>query len=121
MKKNITLRRISSQLLVLGLALLFAENTFADAVTPLKSPTPAVGTLYDFIVIILGIVIKISIPILTVFFIYTGFLFVSAEGDVKKLTDARRMFTYGVIGAAIVLGSVLIATVVNGTLTQITS
>lgn len=101
-------------------ALFLAGYAFAE-VTKLRSPTPAVGSLFDFIVVILGIIIKISIPALTVFFIYAGFLFVSAQGNEKKLAEAKSMFLWGVVGAAIVLGSVVLATVIQGTVVQITS
>jgi len=87
--------------------------------TKLASPTPAIGTLFDFIKAILNIAIKIGIPVITLFFIITGFKFVSASGDPTKLKEARNMLLGTVIGTAVLLGSVVIANIVQGTMTLI--
>ena len=101
------------------LILLAAANAVAQGVTPLVSPTPKVGSLFDFITTILGIVIKISIPALTVYIIYSGFTLATAGGDEAKYKNAKTMLIWGFIGAAIVLGAVVIARALQGTVNAI--
>ncbi len=70
---------------------------------------------------ILGIVLQISVPVAVVFIIYSGFLFVTARGDPKKLTDAKRTFMWTVVGIAVLLGASVIAGVIDATIKQIKS
>ena len=51
--------------------------------------------------------------------IYTGFLFVTARGDVAKITTAKQAFLYVIIGAAIMLGAFVIKTAITGTVEQL--
>ena len=85
----------------------------------LASPTPAIGTLFDFITKVLEIVIKISIPVVALAFIWTGYLFVSASGDPTKIKEARGWLLGTVIATAIIFGSIVIANIVQGTMTLI--
>ena len=57
-------------------------------------------------------VIKILTPVVALAIIYSGFLFVSAQGNSEKLGDAKRALTYTLIGAAILLGSWALAQLV---------
>lgn len=53
------------------------------------------------------------------FFIYSGFLFVTAMGDEKKLEKAKNVFTYTVIGTILLVAASLIATVLKTTIESI--
>lgn len=74
-----------------------------------------VDNINDFIKTILTGVIKISIPIIALAIIYSGFLFVSARGNSEKLGEAKRALLYTAIGAAILLGSWAIAQIISNT------
>ncbi len=91
-------------------------TSFAEGVTKLASPTPGVGTLFDFVTAILNIVIKISIPVVSLAFIWTGYLFVSANGVEAKITEAKYWLYKTVIATAIIFGAVVIATIVKNTI-----
>ncbi|MCX6738595.1 MAG: hypothetical protein NT098_00900 [Candidatus Parcubacteria bacterium] len=93
--------------------------SFAQGVTKLTSPTPAVGTLFEFVTAILNIVIRISIPVITLSFIWTGYLFVSASGDPAKLKTARGWLIGSFIGAIVILSAVIVATIVKNTIGQL--
>lgn len=54
-------------------------------------------------------VIKVSIPLVGIFLVYAGFLFVTAGGDEKKLETAKTTFYWSIIGAAVLLGSSVLA------------
>ncbi|MCF7834247.1 MAG: hypothetical protein K9L98_03210 [Candidatus Pacebacteria bacterium] len=49
--------------------------------------------------------LRLGMPLLVVAIIYSGFLFVAAQGNATKLETARKSFMYTMIGAAILLGS----------------
>jgi len=81
--------------------------------------TPNITSIPDFIKSILDIAIKVGIPVGTIFIIWAGFLFVTAQGDETKLRKAKSALFWASIGLAVLLGSWLIATAIVGTITQI--
>lgn len=82
--------------------------------TKLDNPIPYY-TLNGFIKALLEGVLKIGIPIIALAIIYSGFLFVFARGNSEKLTTAKDALLYTLIGAAILLGSWAIATLISDT------
>jgi hypothetical protein len=85
------------------------------AIEPLENPT-RVPTLFDFIKEILTIIVKIGIPVATVFIIWSGFLFLTAQGDEAQLTKAKHSFVWACVGTAVLLGAWLLATAIKGTI-----
>lgn len=63
-------------------------------------------------------IVRIALPILVIFTVYAGFLFVEAQGNEEKLGKAKENLKYVIIGALIVLGSWTIASVIKGTVDQ---
>src|SRR3972149_8741316 len=53
---------------------------------------------------------QIGLPIAALFLVWSGFLFVSARGDAKKLETAKSTFYWSVIGPALLVGASAIAT-----------
>ncbi len=103
-----------------------AADTVSNTGEPLTFPNPfgttAGGptTLYGFIEYVLkNIVMPIGAVIVVFFLIYSGYLFVTAQGSEDKLEDAKKMFYGVVIGAVILLGSWAIALAIKGTVCQI--
>jgi len=76
-------------------------------------------TFMDFVQAILQVVLKIGIPVAAMFIIYSGFLFVKAQGNEAELTKAKNAFTYAVIGTAILLGSWLLAKGIESTINSL--
>lgn len=79
----------------------------------------SVNTLQEFIKKFLDVVLTIAIPVIALFIIYSGFLFVTAQGNSKKLTDAKNTLLYTIIGAAILLGAWVLASAVAETVNQV--
>lgn len=77
------------------------------------------STFMDFVKAILEVVLKIGIPVAAMFIIYSGFLFVKAQGNEQELVKAKHAFTYAVIGTAILLGSWLLATGIESTINSL--
>jgi len=113
--KNIKNRvlTITTYLFALALPIL----TFAQADTgPTKLPNPIKSnTIGALLAQILDIMLTIGLPIIVVFFIFSGFRFVAAQGNETKLTEAKRGFKWTFIGAAILLGAKVLAELLQGT------
>ncbi|MDO8523219.1 MAG: TrbC/VirB2 family protein [bacterium] len=99
------LSRAVYAILALGLG---ALNAYAfDFENPIKAND--FGTVVQAIA---GLMLKIGIPVATIFLLYAGFLFVTARGDETKLKTAKEVFWYTVIGTAIIVGASVIASAV---------
>lgn len=69
---------------------------------------------------LLDIVLTIAVPIIAVAIIYTGFLFISAQGNPEALKKAKTTLMYVLIGAAILLAAYVIAEAIESTVRAIT-
>lgn len=87
------------------------QNPLGDNITDIPS----------FIKEVINIIIYIGIPIITLAIIYTGFLFVKAQGNPEELTKAKRTLLYTLIGGALLLGAFVIAEAIGKTVEDITS
>src|SRR3989344_6787606 len=94
------------------------NNTIITLDNPLVN---RVNNLPSFIYMILDLAFQIGAIFSVLAIIYVGFLFVSARGDPEKLKTARTAFLYTVIGIAVLLGAVLIATVIQSTISNVST
>lgn len=78
-------------------------------------------TINDFIKAILEGALKIGMPIIALAIIYSGFLFVFAQGNESKLKEAKNALLYSLIGAAILLGAWSIAILISETVIKVGS
>lgn len=74
-----------------------------------------INTLNGFIQKILEGVIKIGIPVVALAVVYSGFLFVKAQGNSEEIGKAKDALLYTLIGAAILFGSWAIAQLISET------
>lgn len=73
-------------------------------------------SVQEFLLKILSIVTDIIGPIIVVFMlVYVGFLFVTAQGIPAKISAAREMLLWTVVGALILLGAKVIALGIQAT------
>ncbi len=121
-KKNIYLLLLILFLAVFPLFSLAQPITDDDDITDIPTstgritnPLTGVNSIPALIQIILEGVLKIGIPIIALAIIYSGFLFVSAQGKPEAITKAKNAFMYTLIGAAILLGSWAIAKLISET------
>ncbi len=78
------------------------------------------GTIQELLLAIINIIIYIMSPVIVLMVIYTGFLFVKAQGNAAKLTEARKALLGVLVGAAIVLGAFGIAEAIKSTMQSVT-
>jgi hypothetical protein len=83
------------------------------------NPLGNINSIPTFIETILNFVLIVGVPIVTLAIIYCGFLFVEARGNAEKITKAKGALLYTVIGAALLLGSWVIANAIQGTINEI--
>lgn len=106
---------------VLGLiavsSALFAAD-IAAAQAQLQNPL-AVQGVADFVALVLKVMVMIALPIISFFIVYSGFLFITAQGNEEKLSKAKANLVYVIIGSALILGAWVIATLIGGTVSQI--
>jgi len=75
--------------------------------------------IQSFVATALKALVIIALPIITVFIVISGFMFVFARGNEGKLTKAKENFVYVIIGAILILGAWVLATLIGGTVTQV--
>lgn len=106
-------------------ALAFAFVSFAHAEcrqNELCNPlSREFSSIPGFIAGALRVLVIIALPIISLFIVYSGFLFILAQGNTGKLETAKKNFLYVIIGAILILGAWVIATLIGGTVSQLTS
>ena len=85
----------------------------------INNPLKAGSDIPTIIASVLGLIVKIGAVVATFAFIYSGFLFVKAQGNEKELETAKTVFTNTCIGVAVLLGAQLIASIIIGTINTI--
>ncbi len=92
--------------------LLLPQLLLADGIRyTLESPI-AVTSIEGLLLAILNAFIVIAIPIVVLFIIYSGFLYVTARGNVEQTKKATTSLTYAIIGGVILIGAVAITEIV---------
>lgn len=79
------------------------------------------SSITDFIAGALRVMVMVSLPVITLFIVYAGSQFILARGNQGKLTEAKTNFMYVILGALLILGAWVIATMIGGTITQLTT
>ena len=99
----------------------FAQAAGLALEVKIKNPLEKSGitTLPGFIESALNMVLVVGVPIVALAIIYSGFLFVSAQGNSEKISEAKNTLKFTLIGAALLLGSWVIAQAIQGTITEI--
>ena len=107
-------------LIITNLAVMFFA-TIASAQTGLNNPLNSnFSSIPAFIAGALKALAMIALPIITLFLVISGFLFVTAQGNQQKLETAKKNFYFVIIGALLILGAWILATLIAGTISQLT-
>jgi hypothetical protein len=78
-----------------------------------------VDTVQGAIEVFMDAVIKIAIPFIVVFLIWSGLQFILAQGNQEKLRAAKQTFWYTIIGALLILGAWAITDAIVGTVNSL--
>lgn len=86
-------------------------NTGTTLVNPLKAGTSLESFLRD----ILSFVIRIGTIVVILMLVFVGFKFVTARGEPGKITEARGMLLWTIVGALVLLGAQAISSGIQAT------
>ncbi len=92
-----------------------ADSSQLSKYLQLKNPIKGTTDVNGFISNILDAMVVILSPILVLALLYSGFLFVSAQGNTEKLGEAKKALIWTVVGAAIVFGAHGVADILGST------
>lgn len=123
MKKLPIILASLSVFLFLGITVVLAQGSVGGPTSvdvKLDNPFGANKNLFTLVrTIINDIILPIGGVIAVLAFIYSGFKYVTAQGDVKKIEDAHKALLATTIGTAVLLGAWVLATVVCKTIALI--
>src|SRR3989344_6685113 len=101
---------------------IYLENVFAQVSSSVKLENPlrpGLNSIPALISAILDIVVQIGIPVVALFIIYSGFLFVKAQGNPTELETAKKALVWTLVCAAVLLGASVLSSVISGTIDQL--
>ena len=81
---------------------------------PIKYPN-----LTAFFLEIVNTVIQYGALLIVLFIVFAGFKFITAQGNSDKVSEARQMLTWIVVGAFVLLGVYVIRAAICGTIGQL--
>lgn len=72
----------------------------------------AVNSIEELLVAILNILIVLATPLIVLYIIYAGFLYVTARGNAEQTKQATNALTYAIIGGVLIIGAVALSTII---------
>ena len=75
--------------------------------------------LTSFFLEIVNVVIQYGALLIVFFIVFAGFKFVTAQGNSEQVSEARKMLTWIVVGAFVLLGVYVIRAAICGTIGQL--
>ncbi len=81
-----------------------------ELTNPLQSKS-----IQDFLLKIIDVILVFALPIIILYIMYAGYLFVTARGDTGQIETARTALLWAVVGGVIALGAKVIIGVIQGT------
>ncbi len=82
----------------------------------LQNPLNNISSFGELISAILDIVMMIGFPVAVLAIMYSGFLFVTAQGNSEKLESAKNALLWTIVGTAILLGSWVLSMGISSTI-----
>jgi len=83
---------------------------------PVKS-----ASINEFLMDAVGEVVKYGLILIVFFLVLAGFKFVVAQGNPEKISEARKMLVWVIVGAFVLLGVYVIKAAVCGTIDKISA
>ncbi len=116
------IKKILNPLLLL-VSTFFAVLTVAHAqaglydnpIKILDSTGAKVETIPQFLLLLVDLVFLFGMPIVVIFIIYAGFLFVTAGDNESQISKAKTTIIWTLIGAAVLIGAKVIAMAIQTT------
>lgn len=103
-------QHIFSSLITVGLLLPYRADAVGLSFNVKNHLT--VNSVEDLLVAILNIFIVLVTPLIVLYIIYAGFLYVTARGNVAQTEQATKALTYAIIGGVLILGAVALSAII---------
>ena len=97
----------------------FAQGEYPNPIKILGADGQAVKDIPSFLLLLVDLVFLIATPIIVIFIIYAGFLFVTAGDNEAQVTKAKTVILWTLIGAAVLLGAKVIAAAIQATVLEL--
>ncbi|PIR69563.1 MAG: hypothetical protein COU47_02300 [Candidatus Niyogibacteria bacterium CG10_big_fil_rev_8_21_14_0_10_46_36] len=106
-KKSLSLLKYAA-FFILNIALFHRASAQSEIDNPVDS-----GTFGELITKIAAIITQVTLPLVILFLILAGAMFVFGRGNPQQLARAKTIFWWTVIGAAIIVGAWFIAIAID--------
>jgi len=73
----------------------------------------------DALILVIDILLTFALPLIVLYIMYAGYLYVTAQGNPAKVTEARTALLWAVVGGVIVLAAKIIISVIQSTATAL--
>ena len=73
----------------------------------------------QFLLAMVDLAFLVIMPIIVIFIVYSGFLFLTAGDNEAKITTAKKTFMWACIGAAVALGAKVMEKAIEATILEI--
>ena len=70
---------------------------------------------------VLQLVARLGAIVAVLYFIYGGFLYVTAQGDENAIAKAHSTLKWAAVGTAVILGAEVLARIIQGTVSSLTN
>lgn len=98
-----------------------ATATNQELAIEIDNPIPNVSSVSSLVETAMEIVMKIGIPLLVLMVVYSGALYLFAQGNPNKIKEAHDALTYTLIGGVILLASWGIMQMIYSALISVTA
>lgn len=76
-------------------------------------------SISEFLLQIIDILLVFALPLIVLYIMYAGYLFVTARGNTEQISTARAALLWAVVGGVLVLGARIIISVIQDTVTSL--
>lgn len=90
-------------------------SRYTNPITITGSDGTPIKTIPEFLLALVDIVFLFGMPIIVLFIIYGGFLFVTAGDNEAQITKSKKTILWTLIGAAVLIGAKVIAMAIQST------
>jgi len=99
---------------------MYAMAALQTGATTIQNPIKY-DTFSQFVAAVTAAAVNVLMPFVVLAFIWSGFLFVKAQGNEKELETAKTAIWWSVIGAFILMGAWGFAQIIGSTVSTITN
>jgi heme/copper-type cytochrome/quinol oxidase subunit 2 len=116
MKKNLSTLFVAALLLFGVFTFVYAQaGLYENPIKILDANGAKVETIPQFLLLLVDLVFLFGMPIIVLFIIYAGFLFVTAGDNESQISKAKTTILWTLIGAAVLIGAKVIAMAIQTT------